>query len=434
MSRIKEKAGSLGLAVVVLCVALASVGQAWAAFGRDGTEVLSSVHGLPTESFAYGKSKFLVVLDSPESKLMRFRSNGSIDRSFGENGRVLIPASSVVGSPGGKILVLGPGDRDQESGWDPTVTRLLPSGAVDRSFGHEGHVSVDMGGKYDDGGAIMLDAKGRLVIGGGSADVLIPRGPSPADPVITRLLPGGAPDRTFSGDGRVRLAGSSEGGIGNLRRGPHGSIYAMLGETLFPEFFKLRAGGGLDRDFGNQGSVGLGELEEGSGIDFISPIESFAVAHGGKIILAGTLSFTVHNQLHYRAVVLRVGSDGTLDESYGRDGFARARVGAWFFARSMLLQASGRLIVAGNSQRAAGHNSAFAAVAFDPDGRLDPSFGHRGTMRIEFKDAWALVSAIAPAPHRRAIMVGDASEKEGHPNAKLGFALARIDLVNSRRR
>lgn len=86
------------------------------------------------------------------------------------------------------------------AGGDMVVRRLLPNGADDPSFDGDGHRTVDFSGVDDVGRAVALQADGKILVAGWR------RYPSGArDMVVARIQPGGALDTTFSVDGRREL-------------------------------------------------------------------------------------------------------------------------------------------------------------------------------------------------------------------------------------
>lgn len=417
------------LALVALSLACAALllaaGGARAAFDSRGTAVLDLP--APTDSAAYGKRTLVAVGTGPDQEIVRLRANGSIDTGFGEGGRVQIAAIDLAVTADGKILVLG-NDYPADSYYDPSVTRLLPDGSVDPSFGG-GTIRVDFGGKYDYGARIAVDARGRVLVGGTSSDVLSPRGFAPSSMTIVRLRPGGAVDRGFGRDGKARFGGATENGLTAFALGPRGSIFAAPSSG---EVFKLGPGGWLDRGFGEGGRADLWKLQDELGLSSPIGIEDIAVTKSGKPVIVTTDSYFHGNTHIYRAAALRLLPDGTLDRRFGREGVATGRVGLWFFAGSMLLQRNGRLVIAGSSQTAPGQDSAFAAIAFDARGRHDPTFGRHGRMRIDPGATWTTNDSIVPRPGGRALLVGWANgEASGGPR---GLALALIDLYNGKHR
>src|SRR6185437_1027456 len=116
-------------ALAVLCVgtALAAPAAANAAF-VEGRAFLPKVPA-SERVVRDGKAKTLLV---NETTITRIDGDGTVDQTFGVNGRVKLVNSAVAVLGSGKILVLSPGDPGHS---EPTLTRLLSDGAPDPTYG-----------------------------------------------------------------------------------------------------------------------------------------------------------------------------------------------------------------------------------------------------------------------------------------------------------
>ncbi|GAB3481480.1 M10 family metallopeptidase C-terminal domain-containing protein [Azotobacter salinestris] len=109
-------------------------------------------------------------------------------------------------------------------------------------------------------------------------------------------------------------------------------------------------------------------------------IEAMLVQPDGKILLLG-LSF------YGSETVIRLNADGTLDTDFGALGKVSSDWGS-----SLSLQADGRILVAGFS---ADHD--FAVSRLNTDGSLDTSFGEGGKANVDFDGGgWARVVVVQP--------------------------------------
>jgi uncharacterized delta-60 repeat protein len=90
----------------------------------------------------------------------------------------------------------------------------------------------------------------------------------------------------------------------------------------------------------------------------------------GKIYFCGTFSF-VNGQP--RKAIARCNADGTLDSGFAPTELIGGNTS--LIARAMVLQTSGKVVVAGNRlQTAAGGGTHYAFLRFNDDGTLDPAF------------------------------------------------------------
>ena len=100
--------------------------------------------------------------------LVRYNKNGSLDTSFDGDGIVITDLGeateagfSVVVQADGKILVAG------SSGADFALVRYNKNGSLDTSFDHDGKVITDFG-KTEGGYSVTLQADGKILVAGGS--------------------------------------------------------------------------------------------------------------------------------------------------------------------------------------------------------------------------------------------------------------------------
>lgn len=129
-------------------------------------------------------------------RVFRVLANGTLDPGFGSNG--VAPTGhgvDVAIQTDGKIVVPYSTATGPPTGDDFTLLRLMPDGSPDPSFKS---APVDLGGGTDGVTDVALTGDGRIVTAGGS---MVNGG---ADGVgLTRHLPGGALDATFGDQGRV---------------------------------------------------------------------------------------------------------------------------------------------------------------------------------------------------------------------------------------
>ncbi|OGQ90208.1 MAG: hypothetical protein A2289_03765 [Deltaproteobacteria bacterium RIFOXYA12_FULL_58_15] len=103
--------------------------------------------------------------------LIRYETNGTLDSSFGTDGRVVTDfgtdrngnARTVLLQSDGKIIVVGTSSLVSGTGKDFVLVRYLTNGDIDPSFGVDGMVTTDFGAGYniaDDG---VLDAAGKVI-------------------------------------------------------------------------------------------------------------------------------------------------------------------------------------------------------------------------------------------------------------------------------
>ena len=131
---------------------------------------------------------------------------------------------------------------------------------------------------------------------------------------------------------------------------------------------RYRRDGSLDLAFGGDGKV-------------ITPIggndTAVAVQDDARIIAAGYSFNGADNDF----ALVRYLPDGELDPSFGIGGKVITHFGGDDVAQGVVIQADGKIVVAGYSSN--GSTSDFALARYNPDGSLDSSFGGEGKVTTD---------------------------------------------------
>jgi uncharacterized delta-60 repeat protein len=139
--------------------------------------------------------------------LTRYNADGTIDTSFGNNGRIIRPgenlseAAEVSTQPDGKIVAVAsifPNGNLR----DFAVLRFLPDGSPDSSFGTGGKVITAVSNLSDTPSGSALQANGKIVISGFTHNYSVSN--SDVFPILIRYNTDGSLDRTFGIGGIVR--------------------------------------------------------------------------------------------------------------------------------------------------------------------------------------------------------------------------------------
>jgi uncharacterized delta-60 repeat protein len=387
----------LGIALTGLAATAVLAGATASAAGPSVEKVrLPDQLSGAEEVLAYDSSHLLLTSRFPR-RLVRINADGSLDRSFGKRGRAVKSAYAVTVLPDGKLLLADEGTPPGEpSNGDAEVTRLLPNGKPDPSFGHGGTVFIDFGGRLDGANCVAVAASGDILVGG---ELTTARGRgSDAVPAFARLHPDGTLDRSFGGNGVAIIEGVYETGIYEIAPTPDGGVVGVTGGEEFfgDEIWKLTAGGSVDRSFGKQGRVNL--------FPKAALLLHIEVLPSGRILLAGSGPIGGPEP----AAATRLLPNGRTDRSFGHDGWARAKIGGFVDAWTML--PGGDILIA-ISQESGNKRSAVGAIAFTSSGQLDRRFGHDGRLRVPFA-GWFPEETVA-ALGRRAVFLGSVGRHGG---------------------
>lgn len=177
---------------------------------------------------------------------------------------------------------------------------------------------------------------------------------------------------------------------------------------------RLRPGGALDSSFSGDGRVRIDLGASDHALDV-------ATAPGGEIVVVGQRT-TVHGSSLF---VLRLGSGGGRDRSFGGDGVVITNFGRRFaHANAVAVQANGKIVV-GGSVSGGGHEN-WTIARYLPGGALDPSFGGDGRVTMSLSMSGEQIQDLVVRP--TAILAGGYAESAYLPM----FAVAKLHLDGSR--
>ncbi len=136
-----------------------------------------------------------------------FAAPGDLDTSFGLGGRVLTDfdrstdiANAVAVQPDGKLVVGGTTYIDNDfSGEDFALARYNPDGSLDRGFGNNGRVTTDFPGLAAVISAVAVQPDGKILVAGGAFPLFTFLG----NFELARYNPDGSLDASFGHGGIV---------------------------------------------------------------------------------------------------------------------------------------------------------------------------------------------------------------------------------------
>lgn len=291
----------------------------------------------------------------------RFNGDGSLDASFGAGGIVSTDfsgladaAKAVAIQPDGKIVVAG--QTQGSLGTDLAVVRYNSDGSLDASFGNGGKVITDVAGGVDFASALALQPDGRIVVlarvsRAGSNVVGIP--------ALVRYDTSGAADGSFGlggkvvgatsgpadhmalqADGKILVAGSVDAGSSNSAFGltrflANGASDAAFG-TPTARFFT-----------GGNGSIG----------------RAVAVLADGRIVVVGEAASGASSTFDVAVALFDV--NGTLDPLFDTDGKLTVDYfGGIDAGLDVVIQPDGKVVVAGSARN--GTATEFALMRVNP--------------------------------------------------------------------
>lgn len=320
--------------------------------------------------------------------LARYNTDGSLDTTFGTDGKTVTSLGSddrelalaVRVSPDGKILVLGASGADGVRE-EIVMARYTATGALDKSFGTQGftHTQVQAGFvtlSFQQGnGDVAVQADGKFVV------ATFANNGFDTDLALLRFLPTGKLDTSFGTGGTLTYDVGLVSDFGtSVTVQPDGKIIATFGNGL-TRAVRFNVDGSVDTGFGDDGVVRANPAETllSPGLvitDTATVFESLVLPDGDVLLLGQAYGFgkPVGSPLNFTEtlrgglLMLRFNSDGTPDAAFGTNGVKEV-VGTFLGQLAdATLDEAGKIVALGGN--------GFARIL--ADGRADPGFGPNG--------------------------------------------------------
>ncbi len=247
-------------------------------------------------------------------------------------------------------------------------------GSLDPTYGANGRVQLPLTDFDFSGFYLALDSKERAVVCGSVSAAFF----------AARLLPNGQPDATFGGGGVAvgvaedNLAQDAQAALalpGNRTL----IVVNAYGQDSIDEtrLIVLNEAGQIDTTFGN-GGIARFDFNPGLGEEYFS---SAVLLPDAKILLVGyTVSSTTDNP---RGIVVRLNPDGSLDATFANNGRYEAPTLLFIslFSRAAV-QPDGKIVLIGATLDLATQNLIGLLLRLNSDGQPDVTFGTAGVLRL----------------------------------------------------
>jgi uncharacterized delta-60 repeat protein len=208
-------------------------------FGTGGTAIVGvgpGVSEVPKTAIELTDGKVVVagyasVNGVVSPVLFRLTAAGVLDPAFGDSGVAVRPVLANVGEAyslvqaGNRLVTTGYGKDTAEAKVDMIANGFTLDGAIDRSFGTNGTVRVDVAGEDDRGRNLVALPDGRLLVVGSGKPTA-----TSLDAMVVRLTPTGQFDPAFGSSGRklYDVGGPNDAFFG-VAVSPDGSRVAVVG-------------------------------------------------------------------------------------------------------------------------------------------------------------------------------------------------------------
>lgn len=403
-------------------------------FGVQGQVLTDAVPNVPDYSngILFQPDGKMIVVGASIYPLVavRYNQDGSLDASFGSNGKAVMGDVAPAGSwavldsvlqPDGKILTVG-----RANGSGPglnvsniVIARMNPNGSLDTNFGSNGVVRTSFPNtQHHSANAVALTAEGKIIVAGVAynSDFL---GINNYRAFLIRYYPNGTLDPTFGNSNNGYMTYTIQNVAPNLScmsLRPDGKIIiggtVRLGNPPFYDFYSYLKQIGADglpnaTGFGNDG-VALMPFPQ------YSNLSDLVVQPDGKFLLVGGSD---------DFMLTRFTADGYADTAFGQNGIARTDFfnGSYDEALAATITDSGKIAVVGGTRPADSVNNIgdFAIAQYNLSGALETK------TRLDFSPTKRDYATDAAIQEDGRIVVAGTSFTDS-PERDTMFAVARF--------
>ncbi len=183
-------------------------------------------------------------------------------------------------------------------------------------------------------------------------------------------------------------------------------IDALSGEVGTNSDFtlvRLTTNGVLDTSFGGGDGIVYTDLSSSRDI-----IYSIFIQPDGKIVVSG--DSRISSPSAYVFAAARYNSDGSLDQSFGDQGFTKIQCGSACFSTSMAVQPDGKIIIGGHG------NGTMYLTRLKSNGTIDSTFSQNGIMSHHMGFFDSRIHDIAVQPDGKIVATGYIAFEGGGAN------------------
>lgn len=281
--------------------------------------------------------------------LLRYKTNGTLDSTFGTNGiSTSFKSYSYAGPADIELLsdssIIAVSTMASQFGYQMVAVKYQSNGRVDSSFGVVGAVSTSFG-LYDCGASCVRILPGNkiLMAGSGTQNMITNR-----NAALLQLLPSGVRDSTFGVNGAVITDFDSlDDHYAQIAIQPDGKIIAAGMTGYINSSFAMaryHANGKIDSSFGTNGLV-----VNNMSVSYSDYIMDIFLQADGKIVFAARTDNNVQSPYNSSPIDFIVGRylpNGTFDSTFGTNGITKTTFGTFNTAISKIAYAPGNKVMA----------------------------------------------------------------------------------------
>ncbi len=280
---------------------------------------------------------FVVDPSERDFSVVRFNVDGSLDMSFGENGRVVTDfagfeeqsidhVNKMILQPDGKIILVG--SRFCRIS-DAIMARYNPDGTMDNSFGVSGKIVISLPEQISTRSVgyffASLQTDGKIMISGNVNWQISFPNETKMEVFISRLNADGSLDTSYATGGFHRISSSY---VTQIKTLPNNKTFLTFGKYLIC----FNSDGSIDTQFSHQPPNING---------YLPPIMAFDFQSDGKIVVAGQTGLPFGKDV----VLARYFPNGKLDGSFGKNGVVIKRSQEFLDSRQIIIQPDGKILL-----------------------------------------------------------------------------------------
>jgi uncharacterized delta-60 repeat protein len=366
--------------------------------------------------------------------IAQYNSDGSLDASFGGDGKLVAPTSNngveraygVAVQPDGKIVAVG------YSIVKLSVIRLNLDGSPDQAFGNNGIVlsPINSSGSAV-ARAVLIDPNGKIAVAGSA----VRGGTIEEDFVLARYNSDGTPETSLgvfgyvvtnpfnqtdqSSDGRsIAMQADKKIVVGGNRYITETVTVGMIA--------RYTTEGRLDSSFASA-TDGFGFATVNVPGALTQELNGVVIQPDGKILGVGTYE----DQADVGLYVVQYNTDGLRNTSFGGSGNGFAKIASadgGGLGQAIAVQPDGKILVGGAIPNFVSQTVDFAVYRFNADGSRDNSFGASGVASIDLSTGNDIPFSIALQTDGKIVLSGSANFGE---NTDGNMALVRFNANGS---
>jgi uncharacterized delta-60 repeat protein len=312
-------------------------------------------------------------LDLFDFATMRYNADGTLDTTFGNNGIVLTDlngkgdiANGIDVQSDDKIIVAGYTYLNNNQDIVASLVRYLPDGSLDTSFGTNGRSIQPLlaPGSNDRVTSIKIANDDKIILGGYTS-ALAPF-PGFYNCSVYKLNSNGNPDATFGSNGAVISDFSAFGEdiyfsitlMNNSILAMGYSAYNGISTMVIAKYLDT---GAYDTTFGINGVVNINK-NSSSTSDFLL---HGMIINDNKILCSG---YTLNENSNYDSLLILFNSDGTIDSNFNNDGYITTNFNNYTdFSYHSCIQSDGKVVSVGGATNSSNTDLDASIIRFDID-------------------------------------------------------------------